>query len=157
MKPIILRLCAVTLACVALPALVWAEPGQMQHVTTTMKMQMANMPMTMSPHTIETTVCVGKQHDMRDIIHQANAEHRHSDCSFSDFKVTGTSGSFHYACAGQMPMAGTGTFAGKAGGVSHATIEMHTTGGNQPMAMTMTFDSTPTGAACDYTPPAADK
>lgn len=146
----------VCLALASLPSLAMAEPGQMLHVTTTMTMHMTNMPMAMPPRVVNTTVCLGKQHDVRDVV-QRSHDGRHGDCTISDYTVSGTSGSFNYACSGQMAMTGRGTFAAKAGGGSHVTIDMNSTGGEHPMAMTMSIDSTPIGATCDYTPPAAGK
>lgn len=150
------RTCVITLALAAMPALVLAEPGQMLHVSSSMTMHMANMPMAVPPRVVDSNVCVAKQHDVRDVVQHAH-DSRHGDCTISDYKLSGNGGSFHYACSGRMPMTGSGTFAAKAGGGSHVTIDMNSSGGEHPMAMTMSIDSTPTGATCDYTPPAAGK
>lgn len=147
---------ALALALASVPALALAEPGQMLHVTSSMKMHMDNMPMAIPPRVVDTTVCVARQHDVRDVVQRAHDPH-HGDCTISDYKFSDSGGSFRYACTGRMPMTGTGAFTATAGGGSHVSIDMNSSGGEHPMAMTMTIDSTPTGATCDYTPPAVGK
>ena len=147
-----LPLLALTAFC--LPALAYAEPGDMMHMSASIKMQMAGMQVNIPPQTFNKDICVSKQHDARDIVRQSQ---RNKTCTVTDYKLSGAGGSFHYACSGEMQVAGDGSFEAKAGGGSHVAINAAGNIHGQPMQMNMSFDTTPSGASCDYTPPAASQ
>jgi hypothetical protein len=145
-----LAICLLT--TIAIPALALAEPGDMMHMTVGIKMQMANAPVNIPAQSFSKDICVSKQHDARDVVAQSQ---RNKNCSVSNYKMTASGGGFHYVCTGNMQLEGDGSFAMTAGGGAHVTIS---TAGNvhgQPVSANFTIDTTPTGAACEYTPPAA--
>jgi hypothetical protein len=140
------------LALVALPALAIAEPGDMMHMTASIQMQISSTKVNIPPQSFSKDICVSKQHDARDIVTQSQ---RNKTCVVSDYKFAGTSGTFRYVCSGEMQLQGDGSFQIKSGGGSHVAINTSGNVHGQPMSMSLTFEATPSGASCDYTPPAA--
>lgn len=154
-KEPVMRLHSVLPACLlalsAVPSMALADPGAMMHVTSVVKVQMPGMAMNMPPHSDTMDVCVPKHHDVRDVM---NHSRHHQECSISAFNLSPSGGGFHYSCGGEMPMSGDAHFTQNADGGSHVTLNMAGNAHGQAMAMDMTVDSTPTGAACNYAPPA---
>jgi hypothetical protein len=152
LQPLRTAVAASLLAVAAIPALAVAEPGDMMHMTASIKIQVANAPVNIPAQAFNRDICVSKQHDVRDVVKQSQ---RNKACTVSGYKLSGMSGSFHYACSGAMQVAGDGSFTAKADGGSHVTISAAGNANGQAMQMNMTFDTTPAGATCDYTPPAS--
>ncbi len=142
-----LRRCALVL--IAAPALAAAEPGDMMHINVSSQVSMPNAPMAIPPRTHSSDVCTSRQHDARDLAKSSSSRPR--DCSYTDYKVSAGSASFHMACAGDQPMEGDASFKTTAAG-SHGTMHMTMQAQGQPMTVDVTIDATKTGT-CDYTPP----
>lgn len=132
------------------PLLAAAEPGDMMHVTTTMKMTIKGGPGEMPAHTSTVEFCTSKQHDPRDLVKNSGSQ---KDCAITAFNQVGTTTTFHEVCTGQMQMSGDASFTARPGGVDGS---MHFTGdaGGRAMTMDMSYAATRTGD-CDYTPRAA--
>ncbi|HEY2346324.1 MAG TPA: DUF3617 family protein [Xanthomonadaceae bacterium] len=152
MKSHPLRIAALASMLATAPSLALAEPGDMMHMSASIRMQIANVQMNIPAQTFSKDICVSKQHDARDIVRQSQ---RNKDCTVTDYRINGASGSFHYACSGQMSLAGDGSFEAKAGGGSHVNISAAGNVHGQSMTMNLSFETTPAGASCEYTPPAA--
>jgi hypothetical protein len=142
-----LRLCA--FALIAAPALAAAEPGDMMHMSVTSQVSMANAPVAIPPQTHSNDVCMSHKHDARDMARMSSSRPR--ECTYSNYKVSKNSASFHMSCAGDQPMEGDATFGATAAG-SHGTMHMNMQNQGQPMTVDVTIDATRTGT-CDYTPP----
>ena len=141
-----LRTCA--FALITLPALAFAEPGDMMHMTVTSQINMPGMQM--APHAHSSDVCTSRQHDARELAKSSSSRPR--DCTYTNYKASAGSASFHMTCTGETPMEGDGDFKFSAAG-SQGKIHMTMQNDGHPMTMDVSIDARRTGA-CEYTPPA---
>jgi hypothetical protein len=139
------------LALIAMPALAAVEQGDVMHTTVTSQVHLQKMQNQPAPQTHEGDICLSPQHDARELA-KASSSRQHN-CTYSNYKTSGGSESFHMSCGGDQPMQGDGNFKATAAG-THGTMHMTTQIQGQPATVDVTIDATRSGS-CNYTPPPA--
>lgn len=126
-----------------------AQPGNMMRMTVTTKMKMPGLPSSLPTQTHTASVCTAKSKpDPRSMLKQQKM------CTYTNFKQTGDSASYHVVCGDPMQMTAdaTSSFTSQANGNIRGKVHIVGTTQGQPMQMDMTYDGVRTGS-CDYTPP----
>jgi hypothetical protein len=155
-RPLRYTLASCLLLSFVVPTVAFADPGETVHMDGSVKFQMSSVAMSMPATKYSKDLCVPKQtkHDLSDVqgMLQHSQDKRHN-CTVSNFKIEGTSASLHYSCTGDAQLEGDGTFSVKPSGGSQGAV--HTSGNvhGQPVTVDFSYDFTPSGAACEYSPP----
>jgi hypothetical protein len=102
----------------------------------TVKMDMAGMPASMPPRTMQQCITRKDLEDPRKVT--PSADSRDSRCEVTDHKVQGNTATWRITCKGAQEMTGNGsiTYSGTSyNGSTHITMKQ----GNQTTAMTMNY------------------